>query len=377
VTRVLLILLVVLAVGGMAFVMLSGGGPEEVGPAAPEPGEREPGRERDGGSERESDPDDPPAIRDEPEPEIPAYPWVEPAWRTAMREALARERVTLEVKDGTFEEVLRALTGQLVWQIDVTDLPAEVHSRAYTINFHEADASRVFQAVASVTQATFHLRPTGIQILPIGLEPKWGRDEIYLAGLASAKRILDAGGPRAAPVEKLLPVEFDKVTLEAALREIANRLHFDIALDPRLTHEQRVTRVTLRTDRMTGALVLDDVTAAARLTWAAEERRILVTFEEDARAIREERQRAKVNSAMSTSVAFGDRMLADVAKEIGEQAGVPVVVDLALWVPNHPRITLRAGPAPLGRVLRALAPKIPARFLIRGEAIYLIPPKGR
>jgi hypothetical protein len=40
-------------------------------------------------------------------------------------------------------------------------------------------------------------------------------------------------------------------------------------------------------------------------------------------------------------------------------------------------VTLRAGPAPLGRVLRLLAPKIAARFLVRGEAIYLIPEEPR
>ena len=376
-TRVFLILLVVLALGGMAYVTLSDGGSQEIGPPAVEPDDRESGTRvsRSGGTE--SDSLVPLRVPDEEQVVVPDFPWVEPEWKTAMADALAQERINLEVKDVMFDELIERISAQLPYRIDASEVPEKAKTRERSLDARDLPPRFLLDSLARSVNAEVHLRPSGIQLLPVGLEPEWEGDEIYPAGLRRATRILDAGGPEAAPVAKLLPVEFEKKTLEAALREIGHRLRFDIEFDPRVTFAQRVKRLTLKNNTLTAALVLRDVTAAARLTWAAEERRILVTFEDDARAIREERQRAKVNTAMTISVAFADDLLADVAKEIGRQAGVPVVVDQRLWLPPHPRVTLRAGPVPLGRLLRTLAPKIPARYLVRGEAIYLIPPAGR
>ena len=128
---------------------------------------------------------------------------------------------------------------------------------------------------------------------------------------------------------------------------------------------------------MTGEAVLSDITAAARLSWAAEERRILVTDHGRADRIREERQGALSVAAKEVSVAFRDRPLWFVAEEIGRQIGVPVIVDRRLWEPDHPRVTHRQGPVPLPRLLHALNGKIPSRSLIRGEAVYLVRPDPR
>ncbi|MEN8151192.1 MAG: hypothetical protein ABFS86_15350 [Planctomycetota bacterium] len=371
--RVVLAILLILGVAALAWVTFSGGGAEGPEPVEPRP-EDESGTGVRETVRTESDSPVRP-VPEEPREEIPAYPWVEPEWKTAMADALSREKLTLDLKDADLETVLTALSGQLIWHVSAPAIPAP--GRKFEMSYADTDAMRVLRNLASVLGAKVCLRPSGIEFIPFGVEPDWGDDEIYLAGLERARAVLDAGGPKAAPVAKLLPVGFDGVVLRKILPDIGNRLGISVEIDPRVTLEQRMTRVTLRTETMTAARVLDDVTAAARLTWAAEERRILVTFDDRARAIRGERERAKANAATEVELAVKGRPLAFVAEEIRRQVGVPVVVDRELWEPNHPRITLRTGPEPLGKLLRKLAKAIPARFLIRGEAIYLIPPAGR
>jgi len=294
-----------------------------------------------------------------------------------MAKTLAAQTVTIDLADADLSQVIEALRARIGLFLDATDLPEDAKSRTYRFQFEKEEGGMVLAAIARHLKAEVHLRPTGIKLLPIGIDPVWEGEEVYVGGLARAGRILDEGGPRAAPLEKVLPVEFEDVALEKALREISSRIRIPIAIDPRATAEQRGTRLSLTNDLLTVARVLDDVTAAARLTWAAEERRVLVTFDETARAIREERRQAAVNAETTVSVAFRDTPLFRVVEEIDRQTGVPVIVDRALWEPDHPKVTLRMGPVPLGRLLRSLAPLVPARSLIRGEAVYLVPENPR
>jgi hypothetical protein len=280
-------------------------------------------------------------------------------------------------KDIALRDVAVGFSSQLAWPLSVEGLPEAIRAKEITLGLKDRAAPAAVGALARLAGAEVHLRPGEIVLLPKGVEPEWTEEERPFVRLERAIRIVRAGGPLRPPVTKIVPVRFRDVTLEAACREVGHRLRIEVVFDPRIPRATRATRLTLENDAMTGEAVLTDITAAARLSWAAEERRILVTDHRRADLIREERQAARTLAATEVSVAFSNRPLWFVAKEIGRQIGVPVIVDRRLWEPEHPRITHRQGPVTLSRLLHALNGKIPARSLTRGEAVYLVRPGPR
>ena len=105
---------------------------------------------------------------------------------------------------------------------------------------------------------------------------------------------------------------------------------------------------------------------------AAAADRIVIAERPRAEELRRQAARAREMSDLETELVLDDVPLFEVAKRIGKLAGVPVLVDRALWEPEHPRVTLSTGPRTLERALRMLDVEIDAAHLLTGEAIFLL-----
>jgi hypothetical protein len=324
-------------------------------------------------------PDLPSAPREEPEAaaagedEPPPYPWDLPEWKRRMLDRLAETSVDYAARRRTFRQIVDDLQGSLPFTIDLRG-KADDGGREHTVSFRGLSGDLVIAGLERLSRLTAWYSPGTIHLSPADEVPPPEGPEAIAAGIEEARRVAAAGGPIRPMLDRVLPVRFEGTPFNSAIGTIATGLRVPIEVTEEVPSDLTIDLVS---DRMKAEDVLVAVAAAAKLGFAVEDRRIVVTEPNRAADLRASRDRAAALARSTVDLRFRDQPLAEAVRRLSETIGVPVYVDRALWAPEHPRVTSDGPPRELRRWLADLTRGLPARSVIRYDAVYLVEVAGK
>jgi hypothetical protein len=322
--------------------------------------------------------------RDEPEFELPEgagpragaaappYPWEPPDWKRTMVETLDRTNVDIDVEKVLLVDLLEELRHSLPYPVEL-DRGAVVKRRIdFTYRVKGIRASALISSVVRRSGLVLYYTPGRLHLAAPGREPTPTGAEGVLRGLEVARKLLSDGGPIRPPLEKLLPIRYEKTTVWRAAAKVAARLDVPVEVVAEIDADIRNARLTLETDRLTVARVLDEIAGGVGLSWGVEDHRIVICEADRAHDLRDRAVRAEALRGTEVHLNYRSRPLHEVVRDLGKQIDAPVYVDRALWEPDHPRVTLEIHAAPLRKALIALGGAVAARHLVRADAVYLV-----
>jgi type II secretory pathway component GspD/PulD (secretin) len=147
-----------------------------------------------------------------------------------------------------------------------------------------------------------------------------------------------------------------------------------VEVDADLDKERRQKKLTLSADTFTATQVLDHISEEVGLSWAVEDRRIVLCEPARAYDLRQRTARIGVLAEKEVHLNYRNRPLHQVVSDLAKQIEAPVHVERSLWEPDHPRVSLDVDAEQLRWALEDLCEAVGARHLIDADAVYLLSP---
>ncbi|MHC4859408.1 MAG: hypothetical protein ACYTDY_04875 [Planctomycetota bacterium] len=368
--RLTVILLAGLAVAALVYVLLSISDDDAPSPAAPP----------ENGSPRAARGEQPvPELPDGKSlvarrDEVPPYPYEVPAWKREMARNLDEAVLALDVREVYLVDLLAEIRPHLPYPIELDRGAKMKRKRLFTFRVRKLRASALLQTIERRSGLDLYFTPGLLHFTSPELTPTPTGPEAVLLGIERAKKLLEEGGRIRPALEKLLPIRIVDDSVWRAATKVGVRLMVQVEVDADLDKERRQKKLTLSADTFTATQVLDHISEEVGLSWAVEDRRIVLCEPARAYDLRQRTARIGVLAEKEVHLNYRNRPLHQVVSDLAKQIEAPVHVERSLWEPDHPRVSLDVDAEQLRWALEDLCEAVGARHLIDADAVYLLSP---